>query len=157
MPPSCHRPELVIALINNDPRKEHPMALHTIIAMMLVCFLVSSPVWVQGGQPVCPCWSAEQLEMRVSICIKGTAEGRLRTEPGTSQTVEAHCQAGFHDFFARISFPLEPPNPQLPVACEFHLRIEELGVNINTRDEPAPPEGEACRSDLIRVCRQLHP
>jgi hypothetical protein len=45
-----------------------------ITVTLLACLLMSGPVWAQGQQPVCPCWTAEELEAAVSAsCFGGSS------------------------------------------------------------------------------------
>ena len=123
-----------------------------ITVTLLVCLIVSGPVWAQGEPPVCPCWTAEQLEEGVSaVCLEGKVFecGRF-TEPGTFQNTGVTCLKDSNLFQARTHIPLGASDQ--PSTCEFLL----AGKNISNPDL-TQAGAAACRADVLRVCAQLNP
>jgi hypothetical protein len=80
-----------------EPRKR-------ITVTLLVCLLVSSPVWAQGERLVCPCWTAEELEEAVSAqCL----DPEISSCGLGAQLVQLFC-GGFFAASIRRQEPSEP-------------------------------------------------
>jgi hypothetical protein len=122
---------------------------------VVVCLLVSSAVWVQGDTPVCPCWTAEELEDAVHVhCFQGQIGipiqcGEEKRSPGRVFEVRCLLLPENFRFFANTVTPPEPSDALS--SCVFDTR-DASGNPVISLSDLTPNEAAACRQDIQRVC-----